>query len=402
MAHREHAVAAVAANSGHTAEQALSLIEVDYEILAPVLDGKEAMEPGSPILHDRLFHSEGEFFRPGGLRDDDDDSAPTNIASHFVFELGDPEQGFKDADVVVEREFRTKPVHQGYIEPHSATARWDRDGRVTVWGSSQGHFAIRDFTALVLGIPISQVKVVPMEVGGGFGGKLVVYVEPVAALLSKKSGRPVKITMTRAEVFEGTGATAGGYIWAKIGATDDGHITAADAHFVYESGAFPGALVNLASMTIFAPYNIANVRSEGYDVVVNKPKVSPYRAPLGPPAGFAGETLIDELAAEILNDPTFVEAAQAMGGRLIEEARSDEKRIDRLFLLCLGRRPDEQEQQLTGQLFIEQLAIFNENENLAAAAVGEYHLPGTNLATQAAWVAVSRTIMNLDEFITRE
>jgi len=301
--YKGHAVAAVAADSVHTAEHALSLIDVDYEVLTPVLDGKEGMEDGSPILHDKLFHSEGEFFRPGGLRDDDDDSRPTNVASHFVFELGDPDQGFKDADVVVEREFRTKPVHQGYVEPHSATARWDQDGRVTVWGSSQGHFAIRDFTALVLGVPVSQVKVVPMEVGGGFGGKLVVYVEPVAAMLSKKTGHPVKITMTRAEVFEATGATASGYIKAKIGATNDGRITAADAHFVYESGAFPGALVNLASLTVFAPYDIANVRSEGYDVVVNKPKVSPYRAPLGPPAGFAGETLIDELAVKLSMDP---------------------------------------------------------------------------------------------------
>ena len=301
--YKGHAVAGVAADSVHVAEQALSLIEVDYEVLTPVLDAKEAMEPGSPILHDRLFRSEGEFFRPGGLKDEDDDSPPTNIASHFVFQQGDVEQGFKDADVVVEREFRTRPVHQGYIEPHSATARWDKDGRVTVWGSSQGHFAIRDFAAMVLGLSVSQVKVVPMEVGGGFGGKLVPYVEPVAAALSKKTGRPVKITMTRQEVFEGTGPTAGGYIRAKLGAKKDGRITAADAHLIYESGAFPGALVNLASMTVFAPYDIENVRSEGYDVVVNKPKVAPYRAPLGPPAGFAGETLVDELAEKLSIDP---------------------------------------------------------------------------------------------------
>ncbi len=301
--YKGHAVAGVAADSVHVAEQALSLIEVDYEVLTPVLDAKEAMEPGSPILHDRLFRSEGEFFRPGGLKDENDDSPPTNIASHFVFQQGDVEQGFKDADVVVEREFRTRPVHQGYIEPHSATARWDKDGRVTVWGSSQGHFAIRDFAAMVLGLPVSQLKVVPMEVGGGFGGKLVPYVEPVAAALSKKTGRPVKITMTRQEVFEGTGPTAGGYIRAKLGAKKDGRITAADAHLIYESGAFPGALVNLASMTVFAPYDIENVRSEGYDVVVNKPKVAPYRAPLGPPAGFAGETLVDELAEKLSIDP---------------------------------------------------------------------------------------------------
>ena len=300
--YKGHAIAGVAADSVYTAEKALDLIDVDYEVLTPVLDGREAMEPGAPILHDRLFRSEGEFFRPGGLRDDDG-SEPTNVASHFVYEMGDPDQGFKDADVIAEREFRTRPVHQGYIEPHSATARWDRDARLTIWGSSQGHFAIRDFTALVLGVPVSQVKVIPMEVGGGFGGKLVIYLEPVAALLSKKVGRPVKITMTRSEVFESTGPTAGGYIRAKIGATNEGRITAADAHLVYEAGAFPGALVNLASLTIFAPYDIPNVRSEGYDVVVNKPKVAPYRAPLGPPAGFAGETLIDELAEKLSMDP---------------------------------------------------------------------------------------------------
>ncbi|MFP6600417.1 MAG: xanthine dehydrogenase family protein molybdopterin-binding subunit, partial [Deltaproteobacteria bacterium] len=317
--YKGHAVAGVAADNVHTAEEALSFIEVDYEVLPPVLDGKEAMEPDSPILHDRLFRSEGEFFRPGGLKDDDDDSVPTNIASHFVFEIGDPDQGFKDADVIVEREFKTKPVHQGYIEPHSATARWDKDGRVTIWGSSQGHFAIRDFTALVVGVPVSNVKVIPMEVGGGFGGKLVVYVEPVAALLSKKSGRPVKITMTRAEVFEATGATAGGYVRAKVGATKDGRITAAAANFVYESGAFPGALVNLACYTVFAPYDIPNVRSEGYDVVVNKPKVAPYRAPLGPPAGFAGETLIDELAAKLSMDP--------IDFRLLNAAKEGTRRV---------------------------------------------------------------------------
>jgi len=107
-------------------------------------------------------------------------------------------------------------------------------------------------------------------------------------------------------------------------------------------------------------------------------------------------------ALGLLNDPTFVEAAQAMGTRLTEEAATDEERIDRLFLLCLGRRPSEQEQQLAGQLYATQLAIFQENPNLATAAVGQYHVPGRTMAAQAAWIAVSRTIMNLDEFITRE
>ena len=120
--YKGHAIAAVAADSPHVAEQALALIQVDFEPLPSVLDGKEAMEPGAPILHPRLYLSEGVFFRPGGLLDESEDSTPSNVASHFDLELGDPEQGFAEADVVVERDFHTKTVHQGYIEPHAATA----------------------------------------------------------------------------------------------------------------------------------------------------------------------------------------------------------------------------------------------------------------------------------------
>ena len=326
--YKGHAIAAVAADSLHIAEQALSLIQVDYEPLPAVLDGKEAMKPGAPILHPRLYSSEGEFFRPGGLRDEGEDATPTNVASHFDLEIGDPEQGFSEADVIVERDFHTKTVHQGYIEPHTATARWDRDGRITIWDSSQGHFSMRDLTAMVLDVPISQIKVVPMEVGGGFGGKLHIYIEPVAALLSKKAGRPVKVTLTRTEEFEGTGPTSGSHIHAKIGATKDGRITAAQATMVYGAGAFPGAPVNLAVLTIFGVYDIKNVKVEAYDVVVNKPKCSPYRAPGGPPAGFAGETLIDELCEKLSMDP--------LEFRLINGAKEGTRRVNGLAYRRVG------------------------------------------------------------------
>ena len=301
--YKGHAVAAVAAENPHIAEKALSLIDVDYEPLPAVQDCKKAMEPGAPILHERLFRSEGEYFRPGGLQEEGEESEPSNIASHFVFEIGEPEAGFDTAEVIVEREFHTKTVHQGYVEPHTATAMWNRDDRITIWDSSQGHFMMRELTAQVLGVPVSQIKVVPMEIGGGFGGKLHIYLEPVAAVLSKKAGRPVKVSMSRTEEFEGTGPTSGGYIKAKIGATRDGHIVAAEAHVIYEAGAYPGAPVHLATQFIFGPYDIPNVRVEAYDVVVNKPKVAPYRAPGGPPAGFAGETLIDELCEKLEFDP---------------------------------------------------------------------------------------------------
>ncbi len=301
--YRGHAVAAVAADNSHIAKQALSLIDVDYEPLPAVLDGREAMEPGAPILHERLYRSEGEYFRPGGLQNEGDDSAPSNIASHFIHEIGDPQQGFEAADVVLEREFRTKTVHHGYVEPHTATAIWNQDGKITIWDSSQGHFAMRDLTAQVLGIPVSQIKVVPMEIGGGFGGKQHVYGEPVAALLSKKTGRPVQVTMDRTEEFEGTGPTSATYIKARIGATREGKITAAEALLIFEAGAYPGSPVYGGARYIFGPYDIPNVKVEGYDVVVNKPKVAPYRAPGGPSAGFAGETLIDELSEILGIDP---------------------------------------------------------------------------------------------------
>jgi xanthine dehydrogenase molybdenum-binding subunit len=323
-----HAVAAVAADSPYTAEKAISLIRVDYEPLPAVFDGKKAMEPGSPILHERLHTSEGEFFRPGGLREDNDESEASNVASHFVLQIGEPDKGFDAADVVVEREFHTKTVHQGYIEPHTATAVWNRDGKITIWDSSQGHFAMRDLTAQVLGVPVSQIKVVPMEIGGGFGGKLHTYIEPVAALLSKKTGRPVKVTLTRTEEFEGTGPTCGGYVKAKVGATKDGRIIAAEATVIYEAGAFPGAPVNLATQVVFGSYDIPNVKVEGYDVVVNKPKVAPYRAPGGPPAGFAGETLIDELSEKLSIDPIEF--------RLLNGAKEGTRRVTGLVYRRIG------------------------------------------------------------------
>ncbi len=226
--YKGHAVAAVAATSLHLAEHAISLIDVDYEVLPGVTDVLEAMKDDAPVLHERLANLENANIRPGGLRDDDDTEKATNISNHFFFELGDTEQGFKDADIVVEREYRTATVHQGYIEPHSATAMWGEDGKLTIWCSSQGHFQIRDLTGLVLGVPVSQIKVIPMEIGGGFGGKTVIYLEPVAAVLSKKTGRPVKVSMGRAEVFEATGPTSGSYIRVKIGANKAGMITGAD------------------------------------------------------------------------------------------------------------------------------------------------------------------------------
>lgn len=312
--YRGHAVAAVAAVSRHVAEEALSLIEVEYEILPPVLNVRDAMHPDSPVVHDRLTTRRlVQRFARG-----DDTGVTSNVASHLRYQHGDVEAGFARADVIVEREFTTSSVHQGYIEPHTATALWKPDGRLTIWTSSQGGFGIRGQTAALLGIPESIIKIEQMEIGGGFGGKLSPYLEPLAAVLSRKSGRAVKISMSRHEVFEASGPAPGTYMRAKIGATRDGTLTAAQLYLVFEAGAFPGSPVGAAAATALAPYRLENMLVDGYDVVVNKPKVAAYRAPGAPQAAFAVETLVDELADKLGIDPLAfrLENAASQGDRL--------------------------------------------------------------------------------------
>ena len=291
--YRGHAVAAVAAVNPHIAEEALSLIDVEYEVLPPVINVTAAMREDAPLVIEDLTTTEL------GERTD----KRSNIATHFKYELGDVAAGFTQADVVVEREFHTTTVHQGYIEPQNAAALWNADGKLTVWTSTQGAFSARDSLAQILNLPVSQVKVVPMEIGGGFGGKIPVYLEPMAALLSQKSGQAVKLLMSRTDVFESTGPTSGAWVKVKVGATRDGKITAADATLALEAGAFPGSPVTMGAQCIFAPYDIENVRAEGYDVVVNKPKVAPYRAPGAPIAAFGGEQVMDEIADQLGLDP---------------------------------------------------------------------------------------------------
>jgi xanthine dehydrogenase molybdenum-binding subunit len=296
-----HAVAAVAATSPHIAEEALRLIEVQYEILEPVTTLDDAMKPDAPILFPEMRSKRIASRWEAGVTEGPDH--PTNIAAHIQFKRGDPENEFKDADFIVEREFKTSTVHQGYIEPHNAVAIYGADEHVTIYCSSQGHFVVRKLTSAVLDLPEGRIRVVPAEIGGGFGGKTTIYLEPVAVLLAKKTGRPVKMVMTRAEVLRATGPTSGTRIKAKIGATRDGKITAAEVWMAYEAGAFPGSPFAGAASTTFGPYNIANLQIDAYDVVLNRPKVAAYRAPGAPTSAFACESVIDELAEKCGIDP---------------------------------------------------------------------------------------------------
>jgi xanthine dehydrogenase molybdenum-binding subunit len=285
-----HALAGVAATSLELADRALALIKVDYEVLPPVMDMEYAMQPDAPILHDCLRTDDL------GVRSE----RPSNLAVHAQYQRGDLEKGFAEADVIVERQFNTATVHQGYIEPQSTVVQFAEDGHLTVWSGTQGTFSVRGQLADILQIEASRIRVISMEVGGGFGGKHIAYLEPVAALLSKKSGhRPVKMVLTREEVLSATGPTAASSIRVKLGATRDGRICAASARLVYAAGAFPGAPVEAGMQVILGAYRIDNLLLDGYDVVVNRPKTESYRAPGGSNAVFAAEVVVDELCEKL-------------------------------------------------------------------------------------------------------
>src|SRR5688572_11924633 len=284
-----HAVAAVAAIDAAIARKALKLIKVDYEVLPHVTDVDEAMKPSAPVIHDDIF-TEGVEPKP---------EKASNVAKRSEFGHGDVAAGFKQADVVVEKSFKTEQSHQGYIEPHACLASVGPDGQGELWVTTQGHFVFRNTCAQLLGMDISKLRVTASEIGGGFGGKTHVWTEPVALALSRKANRPVKLVMSREEVFRASGPTSSTSIDVKIGAKKDGTITAAEATLRYQDGAFAYMWAELGAMTSFACYDLKNVKTTGYDVIVNRPKVAAYRAPSAPMAAFAVESTMDELAKKI-------------------------------------------------------------------------------------------------------
>lgn len=288
-----HAVAAVAAIDARTAKQALKLIAVDYEVLPHVTDVDEAFQHGAPLINDAVF-TEGLEEKP---------VKPSNVTKRTQYGHGDVHKGFGEADFVVERSFRTEQTHQGYIEPHACVASFSADGTADLWVCTQGHFVYRQHCAQLLGMEASKLRVTSSEIGGGFGGKTHVWAEPVALALSRKAGRPVKLVMTRDEVFRASGPTSATSIDVKIGARKDGTITAAEATLRYSCGPYPGMWAEIGAMTSFACYRLENVKTVGFEVLVNRPKTAAYRAPSAPMAAFAVESAIDELAKKVGIDP---------------------------------------------------------------------------------------------------
>jgi len=280
-----HPVAAVAAIDQNTALEAIKRIDVEYDVLTAVISLEDAMKPDAVVIHEGVVGDHlGEKVKH------------TNIAEHTRTEFGDPDAAFESSATVIERTFIISRAHQGYIEPHASTAFWAPDGKITVWTTTQSPFGVRKTMSAILEQPVSDIKVIPTEIGGGFGGKIPVYLEPIAAVLSRKAGRPVK-------VFEASGPGPGGTVKVKMGVDTKGKITAATADIRYGAGSYPGASINPATAGIFACYEVPNVRIDAYDVVINMSKTAAYRAPGTPQATFASESLVGELCEIIGMDP---------------------------------------------------------------------------------------------------
>jgi CO/xanthine dehydrogenase Mo-binding subunit len=299
-------VAIVVAESPYVAADAAALVEVEYDELPAVVDPLAAMTPEAPVIRPKEL--EGEWAEAGmhatvsGGEELDVRRLPANVTNAVRFQRGDVMQGFASADVVIERTYRTPFVHQAYLEPHASVAVPRPDGGVTIYTTTQGQFYCRNVTATTLGLPHEMVTIVPMEVGGGFGGKTVLL-EPLVAAVALRLGRPVKLVLTRTEEFLLATPAPAAIFELRAGARRDGTLTALRARVIFDSGAYPGAPVTIALLLLGGTYRWEHLDLLGYEVLTNKPGTGAYRAPGVPQATFALEQLIDELARAIGQDP---------------------------------------------------------------------------------------------------
>lgn len=287
-------VAAVAATDRHIAEAALALIDVTYDVLPPAASIEAAMADGAPVLHPE---HRAKGFEPGTT------IAP-NIGARTVVARGDTAAALAKAAQTATISVAVDTGHQGYIEPHACVAEADPQGMVTIWASSQGAFQTEIQTAGLLGLAQSKLKVVPLEIGGGFGGKITVHLEPLAARLAQLSGRPVRMVMSRAEILAGgSGPPAAARVEATVGAEADGRLTAIDGRYLFDTGGIPGTPTTLLMQASTACYQCDTLRLEGLDVVTSKPRTEAYRGPGGIQAAFGVEQAMDELSIKLGIDP---------------------------------------------------------------------------------------------------
>jgi CO/xanthine dehydrogenase Mo-binding subunit len=289
-------VAAVAAATREAAEAALAAIDVVYEPLPAVLDVEAALQPGAPLVHEawQTYTAIPILHRDG------------NVCNRARIVVGDVERGFAEADRIFEHRFRTGMVHQGYTEPRAAVASWDSSGQVTVWSNTQLPFETQNTLAEILALPPSKIRVIVPGIGGGFGGKLRVGVEHIAALLARRAGRPVRVATTSEEELTAAYPRQGTRVELRTGVTRDGRITAKEGRIWFDTGAFAGsgpAVASVATLVLAGPYRIPNLLLEGYAVYTNKTNCGSFRAPSGPQANFAVESQMDMIADALGLDP---------------------------------------------------------------------------------------------------
>lgn len=297
-------VAVVVAEDETRATDAALLVQVEYEQLPSVLDVVAATQEGAPLTRSGSLSPDAEEAAAHGAAAATADNAvkPRNVNTVAEYKRGDIERGFAAADAVVEETYRLAAVHQGYLEPHATAAAPEADGGIRIWTGTQGMFFVRNDVARLLSLPHHLVHVVPMTLGGGFGGKIVLT-EPLVALLALRLRRPVRLTYTRTEEFLAATPGHGAVIVLKMGARRDGTLTACRARLYFDSGAFAGAPIGIAAILLGGSYRTDNLDLVSYEVLTHKLPGGAYRAPGAPQAFFALELHMDALARRLQLDP---------------------------------------------------------------------------------------------------
>jgi CO/xanthine dehydrogenase Mo-binding subunit len=300
-------VAAIAADELAIAEEAADLIEVQYEVLPASVDPLKSMQVGAPPVADAGTEADtSEALAHSGVAVAKAEAAPTkavNISQQAKLSRGDLAKAFAESDVVIEKTYRVPMVHQGYLEPHAVLAQWDSNGQLTLYSSTQGSFNTRSEVADVLHIEENRIKVIPVECGGGFGGKIRALCEPITAILARVTRRPVRYVMTRREELDAGMPAPQVIIKLKTGAKRDGTLMALDGETVIESGAFSGAVLTMSAVFLSSVYQFPSFEVRGFEVLTHKPSIAAYRAPTAPQTFFAIDSQMEQMALALKLDP---------------------------------------------------------------------------------------------------
>jgi CO/xanthine dehydrogenase Mo-binding subunit len=293
-------VAVVLAETEAAAEDGVEAVEVEYQPLAAAVDPLDALKPDAPVVALHGADDEEELGMHGAAAGGSEEEQPQapNVASHQRYHRGDVDKALAEADVVVQREYRTPWVHQSYMEPQVCAATVDALGNVVVYACTQAMFRTRDTVASVLGKSPSQVRVYAMPVGGGFGGKFGL-IEPLVAACAVAAGRPVLLSYTRNEDFSAANPAPSSIFRVTAGARKDGTFTALKGEVIFDAGAKAGAPAAHAALCLGVFYRWQNLDIDATEVVTHKTPTGAYRAPGLPQAMFAGESLVGELIEKL-------------------------------------------------------------------------------------------------------